>query len=225
MGDFFKNIGLGGLFGGGQSIDSTYLNKYTPKQWQEFGASGGTINASGKILADNAYGSDIGFDLNGTNIMTDTSSTGGIMDWASSKDGMFSSGSNLMNAAGLGLGVAGYFQEGDKLKMYEQALQDQLENSELTRSKTADDLITQAGVRASLAGAFGADTSPYTSVANRYSKYQTSSPTSSAGLGTVYNNANASPEMAASRMMLNKNTEPSYAMQLANTKKRREESK
>jgi hypothetical protein len=144
-----------------------------------------------------------------------STSTVGSADGGSS---LFGKGSNIMGIANIGMGLANYFQNKDKLKMMEQGLQDQLKNSELARSKTADDLITQAGVRGSLASAVGADTSPYTSVANRYSKYQTSVPT----VANQYNNTNTSPEMAAGRMMLNKDTKPEYAAKLADTKKRRE---
>jgi hypothetical protein len=68
------------------------------------------------------------------------------------------------NALGIGqIGVAGLglINDRQQLGLVKKALQDQLKNSQMQREMTADQLRTQAGVRSSLARAFGGSTKPY----------------------------------------------------------------
>jgi hypothetical protein len=69
--------------------------------------------------------------------------------------------SNGLDAAKIGLGVFGLINDRQQLGLAKKALQDQLENSKMQRELTADQLRTQAGVRSSLARAFGGSTKPY----------------------------------------------------------------
>ena len=77
-------------------------------------------------------------------------------------------GSDWVNA---GLGLLSYMQSKKGLKMQQQALQDQLENSRMERDLAYDSLATQKGVQASLAGALGADTSSYVKSLARFDQY------------------------------------------------------
>jgi hypothetical protein len=75
------------------------------------------------------------------------------------QDGWWSN--NGLDAAKIGLGVFGLINDRQQLGLAKKALQDQLENSKMQRELTADQLRTQAGVRSSLARAFGGSTKPY----------------------------------------------------------------
>jgi len=213
--EFLKSLGLGSLF-------KTPVKTPTPPRSPTGVYNGATL----KPTQMDAIMSGDFFD--GVQI-TSGPDTGGFLDRGDFNRALPDTASGETGGIGLGnalewgnlvMGVGSYFNERDKLKMYEKALQDQLQNSELARSQTADDLINQAGVRASLAGAVGADTSSYDQVSDRYSKYLTQSAPASQGLGSVSNNA--SPVMAAGKTVSNKSTPTEYAVQLANSKKSKE---
>lgn len=87
------------------------------------------------------------------------------------QDGILSTNSNLRGGLDIGLGLANYFQEGDKNKMYKTALEDQLKNSKMQRQLASDQVVQQAGVQKSLAGAFGESTSPYDKRIDRFRSY------------------------------------------------------
>ena len=78
-------------------------------------------------------------------------------------------GADIMN---IGLGLANYFQEGDKLKLYETALNDHLKTSQMNRDLAYDQLAQQVGVQKSLGGAFGADTGGYDTRMSQFVKYK-----------------------------------------------------
>ena len=103
---------------------------------------------------------------------------GGNESWYENLIGTNKDGnSTLLGGTGLdwmnlGLAGLGYMNERDKLKQGEKALQDQLVNSRMQRDLTYDQLATQKGVQQSLAGAFGANTTPYTESLKKFDKYQ-----------------------------------------------------
>jgi hypothetical protein len=81
--------------------------------------------------------------------------------WGSSDDAGKWFSDNAVSLGQLGLGAFGLINDRQQLGLAKQALQDQLKNSQMQRELTADQLRTQAGVRSSLARAFGGSTKPY----------------------------------------------------------------
>jgi hypothetical protein len=81
--------------------------------------------------------------------------------WGSSDDAGKWFSDNALGLAKIGVAGFGLINDRQQLGLAKRALQDQLENSKMQREMTADQLRIQAGVRSSLARAFGGSTKPY----------------------------------------------------------------